>query len=281
MELFDNTYRHKNNNIALIDGSNFFYRSALVTYKDTKMDFGIRLSNFFKMFGKATKDRPKYCAIVFDSGKPNFRHKLYPQYKANRNKHGIEDGELLLKVIKKILKYSGFTVLYSDNYEADDIIGALSKFATPTNKVVIYSEDKDFLQLVNDNVFVVKNNIIFDSAIVQKKFGIEPSQFAEYLALIGDSSDNIPGIKLWGKKTASEYLNEHGNIATIQQLQLKKSLRGILDYDTVALYKKLVSIKTNINVIQDIEQLSIKKRDFEALTKLSRDYKIHIGNIGL
>jgi DNA polymerase-1 len=282
MGLFDNNYHSKHAGIVLIDGTNFFYRSALVQFKDTKVDFNIRITNFIKMFNKAVKSKPQYCAIVFDSGKANFRHALYPQYKANRNKHEIDDCELLLKTIKQILKYSGFAVLNSGAYEADDIIGSLSKLASPQHPVSIHSEDKDFIQLINANVCLIKAGQVYNEQTVKSKYGISPLQFIEYLALIGDKIDNIPGIKLWGEKTSVQHLQKFGNIKTIcKEATLRKSLSGITDSGTVNLYKKLVTIKTDIEVVESINKLKVGERDFAKIKELSRKFKINIGNVGV
>ena len=282
MGLFDNSikeYKNLNENIHLIDATNMFCRSALIQYKGQEIDFSIRVANFVKMFSKANRSRPKYCAAVFDSSRRNFRHDLYADYKANRSKTYIKDEKKLLKTVKRILHYSGFTVLGSDNYEADDIIGALSRLATKKNRVIIHSEDKDFVQLINENVTLLKGGILYDERMVKLKYGVSPSQFVEYLALIGDSIDNIPGIKLWGPKTAVEYLNKYGCIANIQKQDLRQSLCNIKDEKKVALYKKLVTIKKNIKVINSLDDIVIGKRNFEKLSELSQKHKLFIGDI--
>lgn len=280
MGLFDSKRNvYKTNNLHLIDATNMFCRSALVQYKGKSVEFGVRVANFFKMFKHAVKDRPRYCAVVFDSGKLNFRHSLYPEYKANRKKSYIKDEELLLLTIKRILHYSGFTVLGSDCYEADDVIGALTRFASNKNHVYIFSEDKDYLQLVSDHVSLYKGKILYTRQTTKAKFGIWPEQFIDYLTLVGDSVDNIPGIRLWGKKTAVEYLQKYENIQQIQKQNIPKSLSQIYDYELVNLCHSLVKIKRNIKVADSIDSFCIRDRTPDKLGKILKQHKIFIGDI--
>ena len=268
-------YNGLEESVTLIDGNNLFYRACLADYKNTELDLTITVSNFAKMFRKTLKNRSKYVAIVFDSGLPTFRHKLLPSYKSNR-KTVIRDKELKLRVIRDILHYLGFTIIDSGRYEADDVIGSLAHFLRPSMSVIIHSEDKDFLQCVRSNVTLVKGGLNYGPEMCKLKFGIEPQQFVDYLALMGDAIDCVPGASGWGKKSAQKYLAKCGLIEEILDEKLSKSLQSIHDLD-FELMRKLVSIKTNLNVITSVQELSISQRNDTRLYELAKKYHLDIG----
>lgn len=260
-------YCAKNDSVVLIDGTNMFCRCSLA---ESKASVSNTLAVFLRMLDKALSEKPKYVALVFDSGNENFRHMLYPEYKANRKRSYIASEEIKLQSVKQVCKALGFAVFESKQVEADDVIGALARFCK-NYSVTIVSEDKDFLQLVNENTFLIKGGLKYTPKVCEAKYGVTPKQFVEYLSLIGDSSDNIKGAKGWGSKTSSEYLQKHSDIETIQKLELPKGLQSVKTFD-YKLNKKLIKIKSNLKVIKDVNKLSVRKPDKNVLVQYFEKY---------
>ncbi len=210
----------------LIDGSALYYRSyfafirnPLINSKgeDTSVTFGF-LSSLVRLI---EEQNPTYLSIVFDTKEPTFRHELFEAYKATREKMPEEMAAQYPRLIDT-LKRLNFTLLDKPGFEADDIIGTLAnQYAGPDLDVYIVSSDKDMAQLVNDHTFLYnpgKGNLpaeILDSSGVKEKLGIEPRQVIDWLVLMGDSSDNIPGIPKVGKVTAVKLLKEYDSVSGI------------------------------------------------------------------
>ena len=168
-----------------------------------------------KFLLKLEKEHPsENGAFVFDKGRPHFRMELAPDYKANRPPMP-EELQIQLPVIRELIQDFGWTIVEHDGYEADDLIGSIAT-AFPAHRVVIFSGDKDLSQVIDDRVemlvpdpagSVTKRGV----EEVVKKFGVPPSGIVDYLALIGDASDNIPGVEGIGPKTAAALLNQFGS----------------------------------------------------------------------
>lgn len=203
------------------------------------------------------KLHPVNIAVAFDCRQPTFRHKLYPEYKANRREFP-EDLGTQLPYIKDFLRLIGITCIEQPGYEADDIIGTLSVQAAQNGmEVYCLTSDKDFYQLLNESVSVLrisKNTTdleLVKVGDVKGKFGVEASQVIDYLALIGDTSDNVPGVKGVGEKTAIPLLEQFGtleniykNIDKIEKERVKSLL--VAGKDTAILSKELVTIDTAV-----------------------------------
>ncbi|KAA3617224.1 MAG: DNA polymerase I [Calditrichaeota bacterium] len=214
--------------LFLIDGSALYYRSyfafirnPLINSKgeNTSATFGF-LNTMIKILDE---ERPEYVAIIFDTSKPTFRHEIYSEYKATREKMP-DDMRAQYPRMVDTLKKLNFILIDKDGYEADDIIGMLShKYGNKDLDVFIVSGDKDMAQLVNDHVFlyaVGKAGAAPDIMNAQKvidKYGVNPSQIVDWLALMGDTSDNIPGVPKVGGKTAAKLLGEYGSIPGIYE----------------------------------------------------------------
>jgi len=159
-----------------------------------------------------------HVCVVFDHGAKNWRHELYDKYKANR-KPMPEHLRNVLPTIKDELSKIGIRCFDIEGFEADDVIAALSQKWTSDNRgfVVILSTDKDFYSIMSDQIVIYDHfkSEWRDEAYVIDKFGVKPSQMADFLALTGDTSDNIPGVEKIGKKTAAELLRIHGNLDRI------------------------------------------------------------------
>ncbi|QCI27269.1 5'-3' exonuclease H3TH domain-containing protein [Buchnera aphidicola] len=206
--------------IILIDGNSYLYRVYYARLKNTNKNilcFQV-IYNILYIFKKILiQYKPKKFIIIFDSKKKNFRNKIFKNYKNNRPKMPDILKKISLK-IKNILLNIGIPVIIIPKFEADDIIGTISKLAEKNGDYVLIGTcDKDLTQLVNKNIYILNNisNTILNSQDIYKKYGVNPNLMIDFLSLIGDQSDNIPGVLGIGKKTASILLNNIGCIKNI------------------------------------------------------------------
>ncbi|MCX7879739.1 MAG: DNA polymerase I [Ignavibacteria bacterium] len=237
------------------------------------------------------KENPEYIAVVFDSREPSFRHKMFKEYKANRLAFP-EDLAPQLERIKEFLDAMRIKRLEIPGYEADDIIGSLAKkFEKQGLTVICLTNDKDFYQLVGENILiyksgkdVVENFEIIDNSKVQEKFGVPPEKVVDVLAIVGDSVDNVPGVKGIGEKSAIPLIQRYGslenlfeNISLIEKEALRKKL--IENREMAFLSKKLVTIETNIPLDLHLEQLKKDEPDKAKLLKFfeTLDFKSFLG----
>jgi len=255
--------------LLLIDSNPIMHRAfhalPLLTTKNnfpTNVIFG-----YLSMLYKAINDfSPTYLAAVFDLPKPTFRHQIYPHYQIQRPK--IADNfKVQIPKVKEALDAAGIIRLEKEGYEADDLLGSIiKKIDQPNLKIVIISGDRDLFQLVKENVFIVipqsglSDIKIFDYQTVKEKIGVPPEKIVDYKALVGDQSDNYPGAKGIGPKTAIKLINQFGtieeiykNLDAIKDRKLKEILKN--EKENVFLSKKLATIETNINLDIDINQL--------------------------
>src|SRR3972149_9208127 len=209
-------------NIFVIDSVNFLFRSYYAIGPMTNNE-GISTSavyGFIRSVKKLIKDfNPKYIVAVFD-GPDNKAKRLavYSEYKMNRKK-APDDLYYQFDLALEYLQIAGISTLCLEQVEADDTMGAITSFAKNNNlRTYLCTSDKDMMQLVNDKVFVLqvhKENFIFDELKVEEKYGILPSQFLDYLSIVGDTSDNIPGIPGMGPKGAAVLLKKYGSLDEI------------------------------------------------------------------
>jgi DNA polymerase-1 len=229
-----------------------------------------------------TLESPDYIAVVFDTGAPTFRHKAYKEYKATRQRMP-EDMISQLTTIKDIVKAYRIPALEMDGYEADDIIGTLAKRAE-REKVLTFlvTSDKDFMQLVSERTKMYKpgrqgNEIeIVDINGVRKKFGVPPEKVVDVLGLVGDTSDNVPGVPGVGEKTAIPLVQKYGtieniykNIRKIKQEGVRKKLEA--NKDKAIMSKGLVTIETDVPLKVDFHTLQAAEKDVPALVKFFED----------
>ncbi len=240
--------------IILVDGNNLMFRSYYATaytgnfMKNSKGDPTNALYGFVSMINKIIEEeKPEYMAVAFDIGK-NFRHEKYKQYKAGR----IETPEELkvqMPKAKVLLDAMGIKHIEVENYEADDIIGTISKMAYDDKEfdALIVSSDKDLLQLINEEVEVkllkTKGYIRYNPNSFEAYYGIKPIRMIDLKALMGDPSDNVPGVKGIGEKTALKLLREYGSLEKIYE-NINKVKGSVHD--------KLVSDKENAFFSKDI-----------------------------
>lgn len=261
------------NTILLIDGSSFVFRAyhamPELTAPNGKPTGATRgIINMFKLMQKTYKT--KYWGCVFDAPGKTFRDNIHPEYKANRASMPTDLAEQLSDIYG-IIKAMGIPVIMQSGIEADDIIGTLAIHAkTAGMKVLIATGDKDFAQLVDDDITLVNTmtNEILDIAGVINKFGVKPSQIIDYLSLVGDKVDNIPGVEKCGPKTAVKWLSEYNTMDNVITNADKitgvvgENLRQAIPW--LATAKVLVTIDTNIeldhdNHIADINELICKE----------------------
>ena len=226
-----------------------------------------------------SKENPEKIAVAFDTKEPTFRHKEYPEYKATRDAMP-DDMVDQLPYLKQVVEAYNIPLLELPGYEADDIIGTLAKRAQDEDvECYMVTPDKDYMQLVNHKVFLYKparvgNNFdIINTDGVKEKFGVTPEQVIDVLGLMGDSSDNIPGVKGIGEKTAIPLVQEFGsiqgiydNIESITKKGTKKKLEE--GRDEAFLSRKLVTIDTNVPIDVDPLDLDRSEKNFEALQEL-------------
>ena len=228
---------------------------------------------FVNQFLKIYEDlKPDYIAVAFDSKEKTVRHQMYEGYKSSRLEMP-EDMVPQIKRIRELIDVFSITSIIFPGYEADDIIGTLSsKFGSPDLEVLLVTPDKDYVQLINANVKVVKPGKsgeeldILDIERVKELYGFGPEFMIDYLSLVGDSSDDIPGVKGIGQKTATELIKQFGglddifnNLEGIKSKSVREKL--INDRENAVLSKKLATIILDVPVDAQLEKLHFKEFD--------------------
>jgi len=272
------------NPIILIDGSSYLYRAffatpALTNSKGEPTGAIYGVTNMIRSL--INQYNPSHIAVVFDAKGGSFRKEIYSDYKATREAMP-EDLRVQVEPIHNILKAMGLPLLCVEGVEADDVIGTLAKQAEAENlSVLISTGDKDMAQLVSNNVTLINtmNNVVLDPQGVVNKFGVPPAKIIDFLALMGDSSDNIPGVPGVGEKTATSLLTEFNGIDDIYQHidQVEKlSIRGaksvkqkLVDNEKEArLSYLLATIKTDVELNFTNEQLKPETADLNKLKEM-------------
>jgi DNA polymerase-1 len=262
---------------VLVDGSSYLFRAyhALPPLTNSKGHPTGAIYGVINMLRKLVKEyKPKYIAVVMDAPGKNFRHELYEDYKANRT---VMPDELRVQIepLKKIITAMGLPLIILPGVEADDVIGTLAQHATHQKMdTLISTGDKDLAQLVNKHITLVNTmtDVILDEAGVVNKFGVKPAQIIDYLSLIGDTSDNIPGIPKVGPKTAEKWLKEYNDIKTLRKNADK--ITGKIGevfrehQDILPLMQELVTIKLDLPLEIALDDLIQAEADTETLHEL-------------
>ncbi len=276
--------------IFLVDGYALIYRAffamiarPLTTRRGENTSAAWGVTNF--LLRLRAKHRPEYLGWVHDVGE-SFRHQQYPAYKATREKLDEQlqqDFDRSVERIEQILAAFRVPVLGVAGYEADDVIGTLADRASQRGlQTVIVSGDKDFYQLIGPHVALLNpgrggpaavEEQWVDPSNASERLGVPPELVVDYLALVGDSSDNIPGVKGVGEKTALELLSTHGDLDTIlaraADLPGKRAREALLQHaDLARLSRELVTIRRDAPVELDLEQLRVRPPDVARLTEL-------------
>lgn len=270
--------------LYIVDGSNYLYRAffALPYLSTTKGLPTNSVYGFTRMITKLLKEKsPKYMAVVFDKGKSKERMEIYREYKATRPPMPA-DLQVQIPYVLRILKALGIPIIMIDNVEADDIIGTLAKRAKEKDfTVVIVSPDKDLLQLVENKILVFDpmKEVLYDEKKVTEKYGVPPSRLAVYFSLIGDKSDNIPGVKGIGDKSAKELALKFESLDEIYKrisslpLSLRKKL--VEGKNDAYLSESLFKINRDIDLSVDIEDLRVRKPNLEELKYIYRELEFN------
>jgi len=275
--------------LYLIDGYAMLYRAHFAFIRNPLMtSYGLPTSALFgfsnQILNLVKKENPDYIAAVFDTAKKTFRHEMYPEYKATREKMPDELKEQLPH-LWDILNALQITTLSKVGFEADDIIGTLAKWGAEHElDVYIVSGDKDFMQLINDHVFMystVGRNMetqIIDRKGVIDKWGVPPEKIIDLMGLMGDSSDNIPGVMGVGKVSAKKLILEYGTLEAsldnAEKVGNKRVREGLLNNrDNAFLSKELVTIDINVKLDSNIDELKRNEFDIDALSDLFQQFE--------
>lgn len=269
--------KKSNKPFVLVDGSSYLFRAyhAMPDMSNSKREPTGTIYGVINMMRRLLKDYdPEYLAVVFDAKGKTFRNDMYEEYKANRPPMPDELRQQI-EPIHQIIKAMGLPLICVSGVEADDVIGTLSEQATAKGiDTIISTGDKDMAQLVNKHVSLVNTmtDVHMDIDGVKEKFGVPPERIIDYLALIGDTSDNVPGVPKVGPKTAVKWLSQYDSLDGVMQHaeeitgKVGENLRDFMD--KLPLSRDLVTIKCDVDLDVNPETLKRETPDFESLSEL-------------
>ena len=277
--------------LFIVDGYAILYRAHYALIRNPLItSYGFHTSALFGFANHIIKlindEKPDYLVCAFDSKEKTFRHKMYSNYKANRPEMPIEL-QHQIPHLWEVLEAMNIPVLKKPGFEADDIIGTITNSVSDSQiESYIVSGDKDFMQLINDKVFLYapgKRNyppVIYDRQGVIKKWGLPPEKIIDLLALMGDSSDNVPGVSGVGVKTAVKLLKEYDNIESVldnaSKIKNKRVYDGLTNgRDSAYLSKELVTIVKDVDVDTSIEKFITNSFNREDLSKKFKELEFH------
>ncbi len=268
--------------LILVDGSSYIYRAfhAMPALTNSQGFPTGAIYGVANMLNRLLADyQPEYMVVVFDAKGKTFRDDLYPLYKANR-KEMPEELVKQIEPIKKIVRALGFPLIEIEGVEADDVIGTLvEKFSSKECPILISTGDKDLGQLINKHTCLINTmtDVLLDTDSFQKKMSIAPSQMIDYLALMGDTVDNIPGVPSVGPKTAVKWLSEYGSLDNIMAHaddisgKIGEKLREFLPQ--LPLSKKLATIKLDVPLQIGMADLQYQAPDVDSLKHLYQEFE--------
>lgn len=272
--------------LFLIDGSALFYRAYFAFIRNPL--FNSKGENTSAIYGFANSllkilsdEKPEYLAVIFDTKEPTFRHKKFKEYKATRQKMPEEMAAQYPRIVE-LVEALNIPLIEKAGYEADDIIATLAKQAEKQGiETYMVTGDKDFLQLLSPlvkryNVRPGKDVEILDDKALLEQYELKPEQVVDFLALVGDSSDNIPGVKGVGEKTAKELIKEYSSLDNLYKNLEQISKKGLqeklkTDKDHAYLSRELVTIDTNVPVKLDLEQMKLREINVPKVIHLFED----------
>ena len=283
----------KTDHFYLIDGSGYIFRAYYALPPLTRKSDGLptgAVSGFCSMLFKLLEDskskenlqRPSHFAVIFDSARKTFRNEIYKNYKANRAE-APDDLAPQFEYIRKSVLAFNLPSVELINYEADDLIATYTEMILKIGaKVTIVSSDKDLMQLYKKGVRIydpMKNKFI-TSEDVKTKFGVDATKVIDVQALAGDSSDNVPGVPGIGVKTAAELINKYGNLETLLKsaTEIKQNKRRetlIENKDKAIISKKLVTLKNDAPIENNLEEFLLKEIDKDKLYKFLREMEFN------
>ncbi len=269
--------------LLLVDGSSYLYRAfhAMPDLRNRAGEPTGAIQGVLNMLRRLHKDYPSdYSACVFDAKGKTFRDDIYPEYKANRASMP-DDLRIQIEPLFETIRAMGWPLIIEEGVEADDVIGALAKQAEREGiSTIISTGDKDISQLVNQHITVVntmrdafrKTDDVLDIAGVENKFGVPPERMIDYLVLIGDTSDNVPGVEKVGPKTAVKWLKEYGSLENIVANADKitgvvgENLRKALPWLPTA--RELITIRCDVGIREHFDELIQQAPDKAKLAEL-------------
>ncbi len=245
--------------LYLIDGNSYAYRS-FYAIKDLKTKKNLPTNAVYgftvSLMKILRRERLDYIGMVFDLPEPTFRHKEFASYKANRPKMP-DDLIIQFPIIKEVIRALNIPIFELGGYEADDILATIAKEGEKNGfDVFVMSPDKDLLQIVTDNIRVVrpiKGDTVFNKNKVREKYGVEPEKLVDIAALGGDVSDNVPGVPGIGEKTAMKLIKQFGNLEgvlkNIDKIPNEKIRKNLSQFSQQAkLSRKLVCLKADVPI---------------------------------
>ena len=271
-----------NKKLMIIDGSSLLHRAfyALPLLNTKKGLYTNGVYGFLTMLYKVMEEfNPNYICVAFDRKGPTIRHKTYDQYKGTRQQTPSELSQQF-PLIREILDYMNITTMDLNDYEADDIAGTWARIGEENSlDCILVTGDRDYLQLASDTtkVIITRKGISeteeYDKDKIIEEYGIEPKQFIELKGLMGDKSDNIPGVPGIGEKTGLKLLYEYGSMENIynniDKISGKKLKENLIEYKSQAfLSKKLGEIITNVPLDRELEDLSLKEANYLELKNI-------------
>ena len=271
--------------VILIDGSSLIYRAYYAIPGNLTTSAGLHTNaiyGFALMFGKILAGKlPEFGAMVFDAPGPTFREEEYPEYKAQRPRMP-EDLKEQLTSIDRLVEEHDFPILRVAGYEADDVIGTLTRQALEAgHEVRIVSGDKDFAQLIGPDVRMIDTlrDVVYDTELVQKRWGVHPDQFIDHLALLGDKVDNIPGVPGIGQKSSASLLERFGNIRGIyehiDELKGKQKENLIKYHEQVQMSRRLATIDKDVPLDVQLTDLTLGPPNTERINQVYREFEFY------
>jgi DNA polymerase-1 len=271
--------------LVLVDGSSYLFRAYHVPYLQAlSTSYGQptgAITGVLNMIKSLQKDYPDgNIVVVFDAKGKTFRNDMYAEYKANRPPMP-DDLRTQIAPLHKIIEAMGLPLLVIEGVEADDVIGTLANQASKLGmETVISTGDKDMAQLVTPHVRLINTmtNVEMDEAGVEEKFAVRPDQIIDYLALMGDKVDNIPGVDKCGPKTAAKWLAEHGTLEQVManadnvKGKVGEHLRNALSH--LPLSYELATIKLDVDLPQSVQDIKPTEVDFDQLIALSSQFEL-------
>lgn len=263
--------------VILVDGSAYLYRAfhAMPPLSNAKGQPTGAIYGVVNMLRKLIADyQPTQMVVVFDASGKTFRDDIFSEYKANRERMP-DDMRSQIKPLYEVVESMGLPLLIVEGVEADDVIGTLSVHASQAGlETIISTGDKDMAQLVNEQVTLVNTmtNTVMDVQGVVDKFGVPPERIIDYLALVGDTSDNIPGVPSCGPKTAIKWLTAHGSLQGVMDNadsikgKIGEKLRNALPH--LPMSQDLATIRLDVELPKPLEELTIGEPDLETLATL-------------
>ena len=260
--------------LVLVDGSSYLYRAfnALPKFSNAQGEATGALFGMLNMLERLRKDYdPTYFAVVLDAPGPTFREQQFAAYKAQRA-HMPEELVSQIEPLKQIIVAQGLPLLIESGVEADDVLATWCTRARAQGaEVLISTGDKDLAQLVEPGVQLINtmSGLLSDSAVVLQRFGVRPDQIVDYLTLVGDTADNIPGVPGVGPKTAARWLADHGTLDALVRaaptIPGKAGERLRASLDLLPLYRDLVTVRRSLPLAGKLEDLRVGPADTAAL----------------